>query len=259
MAYQPGAPAAYGCGAASSDLPWAQQQEATSPYHLSVRITPATATGTVRAKYFMWDNGTPVANPAGTDGNGGAGDLSGSYAGTAVTSTELNFTLVDGHHYTWTAEAVTTNPDGTTEVSARAPVCGFQVDTTAPARPAVSSSDFPPSGSGKTGPPAGSSGTFTFSSTDPVPSCSGCRASGVYAFTYSLNAPVTNVNVQTTNIGCGASTSTSGIVKADSSGKATSCQVGVGQWGTNILYVEAIDKAGNVSASYDYYFNVPKG
>ena len=37
----------------------------------------------------------------------------------------------------------------------------------------------------------------------------------------------------------------------------TSCAVDISQWGTNTLYVAAVDQAGNVSQSYQYTFYVP--
>ena len=38
---------------------------------------------------------------------------------------------------------------------------------------------------------------------------------------------------------------------------ATSCPVGISQWGTNILYIAAVDTAGNISQTYQYDFYVP--
>jgi hypothetical protein len=110
---------------------------------------------------------------------------------------------------------------------------------------------------------AGTTGTFTFTGNDPLPTAGNCDttpnpcvASGVKEFEYSLNDPTIPVG------GFTSDTQTSGYVTAPAnSGGATASvttpDLTVGHWGENILYVEAIDNAGNPSAEWYYYFTVP--
>ena len=169
------------------------------------------------------------------------------------------------------------------------PECSFAADQTPPAMPAVASTAFPPAGSaqGTTQVAPGASGTFSFTSSDPPPpgcsasnpiakagisgTASTCLASGVYEFEYSLNQPLAGGSV-TPVTSCPSGGTTSGAVAAvNSTGNpatstsanpsaattATSCQVSISQWGTNILYVAAVDAAGNISQTYQYEFYVP--
>ncbi|MFG2147824.1 FG-GAP repeat domain-containing protein [Streptomyces sp. NPDC048696] len=99
----------------------------------------------------------------------------------------------------------------------------------------MSSADYPASGS--TGTPHHAddqfSGTFDLSATD--------SGSGVDYFEYSFN--------QILPVG-GATT------LAASNGTA-SLKLTPGHWGTNVLYVDAVDKAGNRSQPFEYDFYVP--
>lgn len=169
------------------------------------------------------------------------------------------------------------------------PQCSFATDQTPPSMPAVSSSAFPAAGSaqGTTQVAPGASGTFSFTSSDPPPpGCtssnpiasvdfsgtpSTCLAGGVYEFEYSLNQPLSDGNVTPvttcpaggTNSGAVAAVNPTGnpatAASADPSATttATSCQINVSQWGTNILYVAAVDAAGNISQTFAYEFYVP--
>jgi hypothetical protein len=254
----PGGPADYGC---SGTTPWINAtdiRDGASDMQLHAHITAAVNGEAVRAYFAASDWGTGATYTPSPSAwlTAPSGDAPGS--GTA--STQINFTLQDGHSYAWTARAevsgIPTGSDGPyySPQSAGSVVpytCFFNVDTTPPASPNVTSTAFPPSGSGATGQDAGTSGTFSFKSTDPVPSCSGCLASGVYGFEYSLNTPLPSSYPA---LSC---TSTGGTVRADSAGGATSCPVAVGDWGTNTMYVAAIDTAGNISQTYQYSFYAP--
>jgi hypothetical protein len=177
-------------------------------------------------------------------------------------------TLTDGDTYTW--QAGTTVDDngasGDGGYTTWGSTCSFTLDMTPPTDPVVTSSVFPPSGSspGTTQTAPGAAGTFSFSSTDPLPAgclpghlyiAGTCQASGVYEFEYSLNQPLPS-NIMTTQ-GCTGGQDVA-LLATTSGGTATatSCTVDVNQWGTNILYVDAIDNAGNVSQS-QYEFYVP--
>ncbi|MFC5662896.1 hypothetical protein ACFP3U_07845 [Kitasatospora misakiensis] len=129
----------------------------------------------------------------------------------------------------------------TTGLLATPAIAADGTDVTAP-QVAVSSTDFPASGSGSTsGKYAGETGTFLLTGTDPAPA--GGTASGVACFRYALN---TTLGV---SAGCG-----DGALGAGPDGTAT-VALRVPRWGTNILTVQAVDHAGNVSqpASYTFY------
>jgi hypothetical protein len=200
----------------------------------------------VQAEYQVWDNknsGNTIATP---DSNW--------YTTSGQTATPIGITLKDGHQYGWSVSArVAGVPNGSDGGYTSNPSvnCHFNVDLIAPAVPAVTSTDFPPSGSNPgTSKYAGQSGSFTFTTSDPVPGgCtpSPCLASGVAYFEYSLNTPIP---------ANGASHVTA---STDSSGTATSTlsNLTVGDWGTNTLYVDAVDNAGNVAQTYQYNFYAP--
>lgn len=266
-AYEPGGPASYGCGAATTNLPWINSVDTTigasgrpvSQFYLQADIAAAINGESVQAHYSMWDNG--VAVPA-TEVTGYDGASQNWFTTSATTDTQINFALEDGEQYTWNAKAFVNGlPEDTTPGywSQPSATCGFNVDMTPPTAPTVSSTLFPPSGTGN-GQFAGAKGTFSFTSSDPKPAnCNECLTSGVYEFAYSLNNEDALTSLaDTTQIGCSATTETSisGVIQA-SSGAATSCPVTPTLWGTNILYVAAVDKAGNISTITAYYFYVP--
>ena len=93
--------------------------------------------------------------------------------------------------------------------------------------------------------PARSCRTTGNTSTDHLPTgCTPapCLSSGVYKFAYSLNDSTIAISPQNT------------VTAASGSGDLN---LTIGDWGTNNLYVEAIDGAGNVSQEFDYAFYVP--
>jgi hypothetical protein len=185
----------------------------------------------VRAEYTVWDNS--IANsPVGS--NVVANRDSAFVASGTTIDTPVGIALHNGHAYGWRVAAY----DGIL-TSADAPDCHFDVDTTPPTVPTVTSTTFPASGSNPTSPPiTGATGTFSFASTDPVPTgCDGtCLSSGVGHYKYSFNTPIPT---------SGASTVAAGGTVSYTANR----------WGTNILYVAAVDNAGNVSQArqYDFY------
>jgi hypothetical protein len=185
----------------------------------------------VRAEYTVWDNS--IANvPVGS--NVVANPDSAFVASGTTIDTSVGIALHNGHAYGWRVAAY----DGIL-TSADAPDCHFDVDTTPPTVPTVTSTTFPASGSNPTSPPiTGATGTFSFASTDPVPTgCDGtCLSSGVGRYEYSFNTPIPT---------SGASTVAAGGTVSYTANR----------WGTNILYVAAVDNAGNVSQArqYDFY------
>lgn len=141
--------------------------------------------------------------------------------------------LLDGHSYAWHAWALQD-----TQASAPSADCRFSVDTTSPTVTA-SSTDFPASGPATKY--AGQTGTFVLTGLDPAPA--GGTASGVACIRYGFRT-----------LGVGGCDS-SDAVKPAADGTAT---VGarVLDWGTNILNLQVIDNAGNVSYG-SYTFSAP--
>ena len=257
----PGDPIDYGCGESPSDFPWVGRNDGADIF-LGGYLTPAPGYDLVRSEYFMWDDGTPIVNPAGVSADGsGPGNLGDEYlfgAGSQFTLT--NFPLADGHQYTWTVAALSAvdGSDTPAFLSPDAPVCGFNFDQDAPTAPTVTSAAYPPSGSGGSGGAADGTGTFTFTSTDPVPDCAGCRSSGVYEFAYQLNNDTLSAYPPVPESGCtGGSGTVLATAGAGATASATSCPVDARLWGTNIMDVWAIDRAGNISPPTAYYFYVP--
>ncbi|MER5642188.1 ricin-type beta-trefoil lectin domain protein, partial [Kitasatospora sp. NPDC002227] len=149
--------------------------------------------------------------------------------------------LTDGHQYGWTANATDgqlTSPDTSW--------CYFRVDKTPPTV-SVTSTDFPPSGTPNPTPAkyASDTGTFTIQGNDPAPGA-GLNASGLACFKVSTSStPVTGWH-------CGDQ----GTVTADGTGKAAYSYI-PGLWGTNTLYVQGQDNAGNYSQPTVYNFYAP--
>ncbi|MGX4733670.1 hypothetical protein [Kitasatospora griseola] len=151
--------------------------------------------------------------------------------------------LKDGHAYGWSAFS----NDGLDGVSwgGPTPTCNFKVDLTPPTLSfpttvADPTTQFPPSGNGQvTTLRAGQSGYVPFTATDPNPS--GLNTSGVTCLRWSFDPQF------------GASDEW----KCGSAMPAGKIAVTPGRWGTNVLYVQAQDNAGNVSPVGQYTFYVP--
>ncbi|MFD5563543.1 LamG-like jellyroll fold domain-containing protein [Kitasatospora griseola] len=147
-------------------------------------------------------------------------------------------TLTDGHQYRWWANA----NDGLLTSPNSGP-CWFRVDKTPPTVN-VGSTDFPPSGSPNPSKVVGTAGTFTITGTDPAPS--GAGSSGLACFRVSTDStPVTGWHCNDT-----------GILLPGADGTAAYSYTPP-RWGTNVLYVQAQDNAGNYSQPYAYSFYAP--
>nr|WP_202523942.1 ricin-type beta-trefoil lectin domain protein [Kitasatospora sp. SID7827] len=184
--------------------------------------------------FHAWDDndGNWSAVPA----SGGAGGY-----GTATVSVDR---LADGHQYGWTANVT----DGSL-TSGNTPWCYFRVDKTPP-RVGISSADFPASGTigAAPGKKAGQSGTFTLTADDPAPA-SGLNASGVACVRWSTDpTAVTGWSCDATG-----TPNKNGVVK----GASGTFPFTPPRWGTNILYVQAMDVAGNYSQPQPYTFYAP--
>ncbi|MEV4611829.1 ricin-type beta-trefoil lectin domain protein [Kitasatospora sp. NPDC049258] len=179
--------------------------------------------------FRMWDD---------NDGNAGqtphTGPI-GSYNNDAVVSVGL---LADGHQYGWTA----TVTDGWL-TSGETPWCYFRVDKTPPTV-AISSTDFPASGTLNVVPKkkVREAGTFTVTATDPAP-INGLNASGVACTRWTTDpTPVT-----------GWSCNDAGVIK----GSTGTFNFTPTTWGTNILFAQSMDVAGNYSQPFPYTFYAP--
>jgi hypothetical protein len=198
---------------------------------LNATVTSNVVGENVRAQATIWDNDAPN-DPVGS--NVVASPDSAYVASGTSVSVPIGFALKDGHQYGFRIYAY----DGTLLSASASADCHFNVDLTPPTVPVVTSSSFPPSGSGGTSLQVGQAGTFSFSSSDPVPTgcVSTCMSSGLAKFEYSFNTPVPTTGAATVTPGQAVSFTPS-------------------DWGTNILYVDAVDNAGNRSqvAQYDFY------
>ena len=203
-----------------------------SDVKLNATVTSNIVGENVRAQWTVWDN-SASNNPVGS--NVVASPDSSFIASGDTAHVPIGIALKDGHQYGYRVWAY----DGTLLSHNASADCHFNVDLTPPAVPVVTSADYPPSGSSSgTTLHVGDPGTFSFSSTDPVPTgcVSTCIASGLAKFKYSFNTPIPT---------SGATSVTPGQTVSFTPD----------EWGTNILYVDAVDNAGNTSqvAQYDFY------
>ncbi|WP_280665649.1 MULTISPECIES: LamG-like jellyroll fold domain-containing protein [unclassified Kitasatospora] len=153
--------------------------------------------------------------------------------------------LTDGRTYDWRADAYDADPPSGGLGSTDSTDCYFHVDKTPPVV-AISSTQFPPSGTPNPNPTvfAGQSGTFTLTGNDPAPA--GGAASGVACYRVSNDpTPVTGWKCSD-----GAA---AGIVPA----ARPTFTYTPGNWGTNLLYAQAQDNAGNYSQPAAYSFYAP--
>ncbi len=151
-------------------------------------------------------------------------------SGSTATVTQPSSFFTDAHTYTWSVQS----SDGF-DMSPSTPVCQFSVLKTAPGAPAVTSADFPASG---TNGRAGETGTFTFTS-----------GSGSTPVAY-----VWGVNVAPPMTATGPVVPQTGWGKVTATGGTASIQLNVNRVGPNILYVYALDAANNTSAVFPYAF-----
>ncbi|MBD0743102.1 RICIN domain-containing protein [Streptomyces sp. CBMA152] len=199
----------------------------------STALTASTNSRTneqLNTTFKLWDNDNGDKGPTFTTGWNSGGDV-----------TVNSGSLIDGHQYGW--QAITTDGTLSSDPSGR---CYFRVDRTPPTA-AVTSSDFPPSGTLNAQPlKAGQEGTFTLTGTDPAPTDGG-RSSGLACARWTTDP------VQAAATGWKCTDSAKGIVKL-SGGKAD-IKITPPHWGTNFVYLQTQDNAGNMSqpAVYSYY------
>ncbi|WP_374776441.1 ricin-type beta-trefoil lectin domain protein [Streptomyces sp. NBC_01310] len=149
--------------------------------------------------------------------------------------------LTDGHQYGWHARTT----DGTL-TSANTEMCFFRIDRTPPTA-GLTSTDFPASGTIGAHPKrAGEPGTFTLTGTDPGP-VGGGRSSGLACARWTTDP------VKAASTGWKCTDTGPGVVKL-TDGKAD-INITPPNWGTNYVYLQTQDNAGNMSqpAVYSYY------
>ncbi|MFD5932679.1 RICIN domain-containing protein [Streptomyces sp. NPDC060333] len=186
---------------------------------------------TLNTSFKLWDN---------DNGNSTSNFATGWVSGGDVTVG--SGALTDGHRYGWQAQAT----DDTLASDVSTP-CFFQVDRTPPTA-TVLSADFPASGTLNAKPLkyAGEAGTFTLTGTDPGP-VGGGRSSGLACARWTTDP----VRAAATDWKC--TDTTAGIVKLTDG--TADIRVTPARWGTNFVYLQTQDDAGNVSqpAVYGYY------
>ncbi|WP_329562236.1 RICIN domain-containing protein [Kitasatospora sp. NBC_01266] len=191
--------------------------------------------------FHMWDdnNSTWSLNQNSAPG-GGWNTGNGALSITAGS-------LTDGHQYGWTAQST----DGQL-TSPNTPWCYFRVDKTPPTV-GLTSTDFPPSGTPNPTPKifAGDPnhpGTFTLTGADPAPA--GGNASGVACMRW------TSIPTDATVTGwhCGDPSGKSEGIVTGTNGTFT---YSPGTWGTNTIWFQAQDNAGNYSQVGAYTFYAP--
>ncbi|MEV7616882.1 hypothetical protein [Streptomyces sp. NPDC089799] len=147
--------------------------------------------------------------------------------------------LAEGKRYAWRARAT-----DSTLTSPYTPWCHFRVDRTPPTA-AISSTDFPESGSGGTPTKtAGQEGTFTLRGTD--------LGSGIACARWGGPTPG---EVPPVGWKCADSATDSHVVRLTNG--SVKIRVKPGTWGTHSLYLQTRDNAGNVSQPIVYSFYVP--
>ncbi|PJN23660.1 hypothetical protein CG736_20475 [Kitasatospora sp. CB02891] len=201
----------------------------------------ATVSSPTQAQVKTWNHIWDYNLPGVPDIASGYSDFVGN--GSTASWWLAGGTLKDGHAYGWSMFST----DGLDGVGwgGPTPTCYFKVDLTPPtltfpATVADPSTQFPSSGNGQvTTLRAGQSGYVPFTATDPNPS--GLNTSGVTCLRWSFDPQF----------------SSNGDWKCGSAMPAGKIPVTPGRWGTNVLYVQAQDNAGNISPVGQYTFYVP--
>ncbi|MFF4816089.1 ricin-type beta-trefoil lectin domain protein [Kitasatospora sp. NPDC001309] len=151
--------------------------------------------------------------------------------------------LIDGHQYGWFAHT----GDGTLD-SGNTAMCFLRIDRTPPTA-RITSTDFPESGTLGGHPKlVGQEGAFTLTGTDPAPAGGG-RSSGLACARWTTDP----IQAAATGWGCNDG---GNIVKMDGNG-SFQLKYTPWHWGTNFLYLQTQDNAGNMSQPVAYTYFVP--
>ncbi|MEV6209539.1 LamG domain-containing protein [Kitasatospora sp. NPDC051914] len=201
----------------------------------------ATVSSPTQAQLYTWAHIWDYNLP-------GAPDVSSGYSPLVASGSNAPFTVAtgaikDGHSYGFSIMASDQLPG--VPWSGATPICHFRVDLTPPTLafdPTVSdtTTQFPPAGNGQT--PkiyAGQTGSIPFKATDPNPS--GLNTSGLACLRWSWDPQFNGASWQ-----CGTNMPSNQITGITPT-----------RWGTQILYLQAQDNAGNLSPVAPYAFYVP--
>ncbi|MFJ7911041.1 ricin-type beta-trefoil lectin domain protein [Kitasatospora sp. NPDC096204] len=152
--------------------------------------------------------------------------------------------LIDGHQYGWFA----TTTDGTL-ASDNSRTCFLRVDRTPPTA-RITSTDFPESGTlGGHPKRVGEPGSFVLTGTDPAPATGG-RSSGLACARWTTDP----IQASATGWNCNDG---GNVVKMNGDGSFELKNFVANHWGTNFLYLQTQDNAGNMSQPVAYTFFVP--
>ncbi|GAA1946194.1 hypothetical protein GCM10009738_19450 [Kitasatospora viridis] len=194
---------------------------------------------------MFWNSGGTQGNLNLDSGWGGSYNVGAGAQSVTVPVSQLT----DGQVYGWHAGSYDADPAGNGLGAPWSELCYFGVDRTPPTV-SISSTDFPMSGTPNPSPAkwAGDTGAFTLHGFDPAPS--GGSASGVACYRVSTQpSPATGWK-------CTDGTS-NGVYPNNTATNTVNFPFQAGNWGTNILYAQAQDNAGNYSQPTAYAFYAP--
>nr|WSX49681.1 ricin-type beta-trefoil lectin domain protein [Streptomyces sp. NBC_00974] len=223
------------CRTAGAVNPWDNPGWVGLTSNTSVTVATNSPTGRqLQSNFALVDednNGS--AQYVNTGWNSSSGDVTADFG-----------TLKDGHKYYWFA-----NTQDDTLQSADSERCYFFVDRSSPSA-AVASTDFPASGTTGGHPKrVGEEGTFTLSGADNGPTNGSTRSSGLACARWTTDPVKAASDWKCTD-------ADPRIVKSLPGGKAT-VKFTPWAWGTNYLYLQTQDNAGNMSQPVAYSFYVP--
>ncbi|MFH8385089.1 hypothetical protein ACH4E7_29805, partial [Kitasatospora sp. NPDC018058] len=240
----------YAWPAPSTSVPWAENQgcdgnsigwlNSDSGFNGSVTLN-ATVSSNAQSSLFAWTHIWDYTDPSSGGDSGFTAEVPNG--GNAAFQVKPGV-IKEGHVYGWSALAT----DRLVQMSASTPTCRFGVDQTPPTISVPNvytllpegdlANKFPPSGNGQVAKKrVGEQGLVPFTATDPAPNGS---ASGVVCARWGWDPQFTGASWA-----CGANYPSDGIPIAPS------------RWGTNVLYIQVIDQARNLSPVAAYSFYVP--
>ncbi|MFE6868993.1 LamG-like jellyroll fold domain-containing protein [Kitasatospora sp. NPDC057692] len=242
----------YAWPAPSTAVPWAEDQgcngssigwmNSSSGFNGAVSLN-ATVHSPVQNQLQSWSHIWDYSLPGVPDVDSG---LSGWVGNGANASFNVRSDVIkDGHVYGWSTHAT----DGLVGMSNSTPTCRFGVDLTPPTiqvpngytqlSEAQLATQYPPSGNGQTTRKrTGEVGIVPFTVADPAPDGGG--SSGLACARWSWDPQLAGAGWV-----CGSSIPQGGA------------DVVPNRWGTNILYIQVMDNARNVSLIAPYSFYVP--
>ncbi|MFC9295498.1 ricin-type beta-trefoil lectin domain protein [Streptomyces sp. NPDC057011] len=221
-----------GCRTPGTTNPWDNPGWVGSNNNVILTTDTYSATGLqLWTAFKVWDD---------DDGGKGFSAESGWNGSSGPVSVDVG-PLIDGHQYGWHSR----DADGFL-TSADSEYCFFRVDRTPPTA-SVTSTDFPASGTIGAHPKlAGQEGTFTLTGADRAPA-TGNRTSGLACARWTTDP----VKAAATGWKC----TDAGVIKL-TGGKAT-IKVTPPHWGTNYVYLQTQDNAGNMSQPFVYSYYAP--